>query len=125
MEQGYLVDTNIVIYFLRGRLNAKALSFLQPLLQKKANLSIITKIELLSWDEYPPVSNQFVNDSRIFPLDEKITDICIDIGRKYRIKLPDAIIAATILRIIWNSSRETFPISKRIDELLWRNPFED
>ena len=70
MEQGYILDSNIAIYLLQGRLSPKASDFLKPVLRSKPNIPIITRIELLSWDEFPAVSHEFVNASHIFPLDD-------------------------------------------------------
>jgi len=38
-----------------------------------------------------------MDDSSIFELTEEVADSCIDLRKKYKTKLPDAIIAATAL----------------------------
>lgn len=38
-----------------------------------------------------------MNDVNILELTNNVADICIDLRKKYKIKLPDAIIAATAL----------------------------
>jgi toxin FitB len=125
MEQGYILDTNVAIYFLQGRLPHQATLFLKEVLQRKARISVITKIELLSWEEYPPVSSDFVNRSDVFSLTEPVIKACIDIRKKYKTKLPDAIIAATSivhgLRLITRNASDF----KKIKELSWVNPFEE
>jgi predicted nucleic acid-binding protein len=95
MEQGYLLDTNIVIYFLQGRLPIHAIPLIKDVLKKKAKLSIISKIELLSWAENSKTHIDFVNDSNVFLLEDAIIDRSIEIRKKYKTNLPDAIIAAT------------------------------
>jgi len=38
-----------------------------------------------------------MDDSIVFELTKEVADICIDLRKKYKTKLPDAIIAATAL----------------------------
>lgn len=90
----YLVDTNIVLYLLSGdQTLAKILT------GGKIYVSEITEIELLS---YPDISAQeevrikaFLADVIVIQLNEQIKAHTISLRRKYRLKLPDAMIAAT------------------------------
>lgn len=43
------------------------------------------------------VNQDFVESSSVFPLDNEVVEKTIKIRRKYKIKLPDAIIAATAI----------------------------
>ena len=124
MEQRYLLDTNIVIYLLHGNLNKSASTFLEPILHDKPNISLITKIELLSWEADLAMSQQFVDSSNILPLEDKIVNICIDIRRKHRMKVPDALIAATSIGYNLELLTRNTADFKKINELNWRNPFE-
>lgn len=123
MEQGYILDTNIVIYFLQGRLPQHTSTFLKEVLQAKAKISVITQIELLGWEEDSRLSVDFVSKSDIFQLEGRVVESCIDIRKKYKIKLPDAIIAATSIvhgfKLITRNSSDF----KLIKELNWANPF--
>jgi tRNA(fMet)-specific endonuclease VapC len=99
MGKRFLIDTNIAIYFLDGNLTPSGIIFLQPLINQEINISVITKIELLGWN-FPnssksEIHNEFVTQSNVFPLDDEIVEKTIEIRRTYKIKLPDAIIAAT------------------------------
>ncbi|OYU94294.1 MAG: hypothetical protein CFE21_17065 [Bacteroidetes bacterium B1(2017)] len=38
-----------------------------------------------------------MNDATVLDLTSNVVDICIDLRKKYKIKLPDAIIAATAI----------------------------
>jgi predicted nucleic acid-binding protein len=50
MGTTYLLDTNIIIYFLDAVLPEKSLDFIEEILDETGcNISIITKIELLGW----------------------------------------------------------------------------
>jgi predicted nucleic acid-binding protein len=101
MGKRFLIDTNISIYFLDGNLTPSGIVFLQPLINQEINISVITKIELLGWN-FPnsnksEIHNEFVDQSNVFPLDDEIVEKTIEIRRTYKIKLPDAIIAATAI----------------------------
>ena len=62
-------------------------------------LSFISKLELLSFTEIDEkeenVIKSFINECTILNINSNIEDITIKLRKKYKIKLPDAIIAAT------------------------------
>ncbi|MFM7370919.1 MAG: type II toxin-antitoxin system VapC family toxin [Sphaerospermopsis kisseleviana] len=87
-----LLDTNILLYFLGGKL-------VNPLPSGQYFVSVITEIELLS---YPSLSS--VEETQIIDFLKKITSVGVDnniknltiaIRKQYKLKLPDAIIVAT------------------------------
>ncbi|MDR1577543.1 MAG: type II toxin-antitoxin system VapC family toxin [Deltaproteobacteria bacterium] len=92
----YLFATNILIYCLK---NQYELDLLASFLANASYISIISKIELLSFgylsgDEESRV--QFVlNDFIEVPLSQEVTQYTINFRRKTHLKLPDSIIAAT------------------------------
>lgn len=67
----------------------------------ESNISIITKIELLSWvtkeNSFYRQMEIFAEDSIVYPLSDEIASKTIELRRKYKLKTPDAIIAATAL----------------------------
>jgi predicted nucleic acid-binding protein len=67
----------------------------------KPAISVITEIELLSWktptDEDLKILHDFVADAFVFELEKETKLKAADLRKTYRIKLPDAIIAATAL----------------------------
>jgi predicted nucleic acid-binding protein len=86
------LDTNIVLYFLGGRL-------VNPLPSGQYFISVITEIELLS---YPSLSSDeetqiigFLNKITIIGIDNNIKNLTIAFRKQYKLRLPDAIIAAT------------------------------
>ena len=92
IEPLILLDTNIVLYFLGGRLAA-------PLPVGQYVVSVITEIELLSYpsisgDEETQISN-FLTKITVVGIEVKIKELTIALRKKYRLRLPDAIIAAT------------------------------
>lgn len=95
----YLVDTNILIYYFADLIPQREIPRLEEILITSFNLSIITKIEFFGFEKYSPdkfsQELQFIGNATIVPLTDEIADIAIDLRRKSRIKLPDAVIAAT------------------------------
>ncbi|MEQ9551449.1 MAG: type II toxin-antitoxin system VapC family toxin [Coleofasciculus sp. G3-WIS-01] len=87
-----LLDTNVVLYFLGGRLT-------NPLPSGQYFVSVISEIELLS---YPSLSSDeevqirgFLAKITVVELESSIKDLAITFRKQYRLRLLDAIIAAT------------------------------
>ena len=101
MGTRFLLDTNSVIYYLDNALPDSAMFFLDNALDNESNISVISEIELLGWNPPKDISlkpvQDFVDTSTVFPLDEVIVQKTIEIRRIKKIKLPDAVIAATAL----------------------------
>ena len=100
MELSYLIDTNAVIDYLGGKLPYAGMNFMNIVIDAIPNLSVITKIEVLGFNapnEHYQLLSNFINDSTILYLSENIVDSTIEIRKKYKTKLPDAIIAATAI----------------------------
>lgn len=100
MGQGFLIDTNVIIEYLDERLPLKSISFMNTVINSVPNVSIITKIELLGYNApakpYELLTN-FMGDAIVLDLTNEVADKSIFIRKSYKIKLPDAIIAATAL----------------------------
>ncbi|MBS1639299.1 MAG: PIN domain-containing protein [Bacteroidetes bacterium] len=101
MAERYLMDTSAVIKYLNQTFSSKAIRFIDKIIDEDCNISFISEIELQSWQ--PPneddlnVYKQFITVSTIFSIDKNITATTIEIRKKYKIKIADAIIAATAL----------------------------
>ena len=97
----YTLDTNSILYYLRNQknLNKHFVFIVQG--SSPISLSVIAKIELFSYpelqDDEAKEIQGFIKDFRIDELDNVIVDQTIKIRKKYKLKLPDAIIAATAL----------------------------
>ena len=90
----YIWDTNTAIYFLQQQFPPQAEKFIDDLLKEdQPCISAITEIELLCWktatEKDLEVLKNFINDARVIKT--------ADIRKQHKIKLPDAIIAATAL----------------------------
>lgn len=90
----YFLDTNAVISLVSGRLAL-------PLPDGRYSVSIITEIELLSFagisaGEEKKIHNLLFSLDRVH-ITEAVRDETIRLRRKNRLKLPDAVIAASAL----------------------------
>lgn len=86
-----LVDTNILINFLNGD------SSLEDLFEAdRIFVSFITEIEFLSFNHpSEEVIKELFKELVVIDLNKQIKEIAIDLRKKYKLKLPDALIAAT------------------------------
>lgn len=88
------LDTNIVLYLLSG--DDTIADFLN---NKTVFLSFITELELLGYKEINAEElskvESLVADSTVIDINPDIKKIVIDLRKSNKIKLPDAIIAAT------------------------------
>ncbi|GAA4319568.1 type II toxin-antitoxin system VapC family toxin [Compostibacter hankyongensis] len=91
-------------------------------------ISVITQIELLGWhgasDKQLVPLIDFVEKAAIFPLESDIIQETISLRQKFKIKTPDAIIAATALTHNLSLLTRNTADFKQIPELRLINPFE-
>jgi predicted nucleic acid-binding protein len=97
----YLLDTNSIIKYLDGSLNPNGVAFMNKILDDKSAISIITKIETLGFN-FTVLAEQenmeyFVNNSTIMEMSNDVVNKTIVLRKRHKIKLPDAIIAATAI----------------------------
>ena len=89
-----VLDTNAVIYLQKGQLEA-------PLPPGEYLISAITEIELLSFagldDMQRSWLQRLIDDLEVVEIDWAIKQCAITLRRSHRLKLPDALIAATAL----------------------------
>ena len=91
-----LIDTNIALYLLKGD---KELG--TALQNSETFVSFITELELLG---FQGISSQeqthielFLGECIILDINQGIKSIAIDLRRRYALKLPDTLIAATAI----------------------------
>jgi predicted nucleic acid-binding protein len=93
----FLADTNFLIHIHEGN------PIVEPLLDYKFAVSYITEIELLGKFSISktekPLLKSLLDDCFIFEMDSHIKSRTIWIRQHYKIKIPDAIIAATAIEI--------------------------
>src|SRR5690554_6450859 len=101
MGKGYLIDSNAVIEFLSGTLPVHASDWIQEICDQNCHyLSVINKIEIPGFNGSPPemkIFNEFIQSAKVLHLTDAVVGRTIEIRKIYKIKLPDAIIAATAI----------------------------
>jgi len=97
MEQKYLIDTNVLVDAQMGRLSTNGLNFLAKIINEDFIISFITLIEYLGYKDISKSSEEFIALAEVIEIDKIIIQNCIELRKKHKIKLPDAIIAATAL----------------------------
>jgi predicted nucleic acid-binding protein len=106
MGKGFLIDTSVASKYLRNDYEAHLLDFLDGIMKPKPCISFVTKIELLAYN--PAFNNPeviaykqdfvtFVYESFVIGLNDALIDETIRIRKTVKLKLPDAIIAATAI----------------------------
>lgn len=124
MGKRYLLDTNTVLDYMGNKLPSNAKSLIAQIIDEEINLSVINKIELLGFSKVEQDLIDFVTCSNIHPMDNAVVDKTIEIRGLYRIKLPDAIIAATALInslvLVLHNTKDF----KGIESLRVVNPYE-
>lgn len=100
MGMNMLVDSNVIIDYVSNRIPEKSAKQLDIYFNSNFSVSIISKIEVLGFNTQEFELEQlesFIQLSSIVYIDEAVAGKTIEIRRLKRIKLPDAIIAATAL----------------------------
>ena len=116
-----LLDTNIVLYLLKGE------ETLVPLLEnKQLYISFITELELLSFkglNEWQTKGvKSFINECFIVDISQGIKELTIKLRKDFSLKLPDAIILATsvYMNIPLVSADSDFKKVKTADIILYQ-----
>ena len=123
----YLYDTNIFIYYLADDITVNSWFTEEFLNLPEILISPIIPIELLSFTGLSKEEEQSIEDLlsqfNTVPLLREIENQTIQIKRQYKIKLPDAIIAATAI------NQDAFLVTRNVGDfkgitgLKIENPF--
>ena len=93
----FLIDTNILIYIIKG--NPKVEYFAKS---EMLAISYITEMEVLGKYKISETEKQIIgnvlNNCCVFDMDTQIKHYAINIKQHTKIKLPDAIVAATAIK---------------------------
>lgn len=125
----YIWDTNTVIYYLQQQFSPSAEKFMDKLVNEaRPVISSITEIELLCWksatEKDLEVLHNFIDDALVIELEQPIKYKTADIRKKHKIKLPDAIIAATALVYELTLVSRNISDFKNIEGLQLINPWD-
>jgi predicted nucleic acid-binding protein len=127
MGKKYLIDSNVIIDYLDNKLPKTGMDFMSKVINDSPYISVISQIEVLRYNLPPQASlimNAFVDYCSVCQLDKEIVPIVIDICKQSKIKLPDAIIAATAIYnklVLLTRNINDF---KNIDSLTCVNPHQ-
>jgi len=101
MGKKYLLDSNAIIDYVARLYPDNTREWFNSIIDEEINVSIVTKIEVLSFDpdkdDNYPILIELFDVANIFDLSDEIVSTTIKLRQKQKIKLPDAIIAATAL----------------------------
>lgn len=100
MGQGYLIDTNVVIDYTSNLLPTKGEVFVENIFNTGFNISVVVQIESLGYNGDPAkmlLLERFLATANIYPVESVIAQQTIILRKGRKIKLGDAIIAATAL----------------------------
>jgi len=129
MEEKYLIDTNILIYYLDNKIPEKQDERVSLIIEKSFNISTISKIEILGWhkitENVKHKIEKFLSNATIFYIDEIIEKKAIEIKQKHKIETPDGIIGATALVNEMTLITRNEVDFKKISGLKIYNPFNE
>jgi hypothetical protein len=99
----FLIDTNILIYYLAGAFTPDQKREIDPILEGSFTISIITRIELLGWKGHTTdglvQARSLLDCARCLPLTIPLAEKAIELRTSMNISLPDAVIAASALSL--------------------------
>ncbi len=92
-----MIDSNVVIDFSLGKINENGTEFIAREIDEGPIISVINKIELLGFPVVTQEILDFVEAAEILNLTDTVIQKTIKLRKKHKIKLPDAIIAASAI----------------------------
>ena len=97
MGKKYLIDTNVLIEYLAGVLPDDVSVKIAAIIGEEFNISFVNKIEILGHASAVKEVVVFVDTANIFYINEEIIERTVSLRKISKIKLPDAILAATAI----------------------------
>jgi len=98
MSGKLLLDTNAILGIFKGQ---PSIAALLEATEKKVCVSVITRMELLSFHGVTPEQEKQIRDFldavSVIPLDADVENTAIQLRRATRRKMPDAIVAASAI----------------------------
>lgn len=121
-------DSNTLIYYLNAALPPEGKELVDRLVLQGGHISIITRIEILGWPAQSEAAYERASSLlRVLaehPLTNDVADLCISLRQKRRIKIPDAVIAATAVLLRKPLITRNMDDFRGIPGLRLQNPFE-
>lgn len=122
-----LFDTNIFIYHFNNQLPESGTALLREGIAGEGAYSVITRIEVLGYKQSQAAENQakqLLSQLVELPLSSEIAERTIAIRKGLKIKVPDAIIAATALGYSLQLVSRNEDDFAQIKDLILINPFK-
>ena len=122
----HVFDSNILIYHLNDQLPPAVRTQVDTWIQEGAFISVITRIEVFGFRH---TAESLLQAARLLatldevPLHEAIVQRTIALRQQHRIRLPDAVIAATALHLGFPLVTRNEQDFQPIDGLILVNPF--
>jgi len=126
MGKKYLLDSNVIIGYLAAKIPQGGMKIVSEIVDQIPNISVISQIEVLRFNDTPEneaILNNFINTSIIYPLSNNVVKHTIELCKQKKIKLPDAIIAATALTEGFILVTRNIDDFKNIPNIELLNPF--
>ena len=117
----FLADTNFLIFTSQGN------PIVEPFLDYNIGISFISEMELLGVFSISKVQKSniqnIINECFVIDMNAEIKKYAIQIKQKYKIKLPDAIIAATAIQcnIPFITADADFKVVKELNLIFLEN----
>jgi len=127
MGKKYILDSDVIIGYLAGKIPQNGMKIISEIVDQIPNVSVISQIEVLRFNDTPEnetILANFINISVIYPLSKNVVKTTIELCKQNKIKLPDAIIAATALIENFILVTRNIDDFKKIPKLELLNPFE-
>lgn len=124
MGKKYLIDSNVIIEYLGQTFTSEVNKKLTSIIDKEFNISFINRIEVLGFNSADQNAEDFIETSSIYYVDDEIINQTIRLRKDHKIKVPDAIVAATaIVYELVLLTRNTADF-KNIQQLKVENPWD-
>lgn len=101
----YVLDTNAIVYYLNRHGGDGFRSRIFDMVRQGAIISVITRIEVLGWRSYAQIPAALADAEALLsllreePLTDRVVATTIALRRNTRLRVPDAVIAATALAL--------------------------
>jgi toxin FitB len=123
MGTRYLIDSNILIKFQGNLMPENVQYYVSDIIDKDFNISVICEMDVLGHNAASIEVEEFINLANIVGIDKAVRITTIRLRKLYKIKLPDAIIAATSLVNDWTLLTQNDKDFRKIEGLKVENPF--
>ena len=126
MAERYLIDSSAAIKYLNKTFSVAGLSFMDEVVDRECIISFVSQIELQAWNPPDPdeldVYYSFVAGSTIVSIYPDIIKETIHIRKVHKLKLPDALIAASAVVNDFTLLADNDTDFKKVPGLKYINP---